>query len=890
MTDQTATHDWPAPLPPIGKADGTTLRKWIDGGLYYEHRLRVADVSAHRKAELYDACYQWLQRAMAGYDSGTGGASQWASIYWDPDDPDYISTPVFNEGTPARMNESTRIGRPNYRPVASAKGDNPSIQDREGAKRLQDALRHRLREMGWDQEKDLVYYHMPVYRGVWLKSEWEMVWDDVAMVPVEGAVKCPSPECGTTLASKSVPMQLAGQLPGLSGNVAEAIGQDAVEAKMCPGCGAPMLPFKPTMEEAGTQTDAVGRPLGQELPKGNWRLSVRNGDDVFPRNLGLDMRPGQVDEWVESHVEHLDWVANRWPEKAGLVRPESAAALAKYHPIAGAPEIYASVIDVKMFEASVRVKERHKKPWMERTIGQDGKIAFKRNKGRSSIMAGDVVLLDAPYMMPSLTQSGKEVERVILDYIPWEIREGGRRLEGLGLWDLMGPPQDVINTIWSQVGAVRERTAVPIYVATRTSNFELSALRGGVPGRLGEFDPDPNAPALRPELINNETIDHGVYQEMDRAIAALHDRYSGNARVEGGAPPPGVDAAQAIRELKEAAGEKRDGRIRRIRTGFKRVFDHGGRLMQALYLEPRPIKYEDEDSEERWTHLQGLDLGTDVEIDVEPEEVDSDEKRLAVKDLMGTGVINLADPTTTKAQKRRVAKYIAPDAKDLYEDEDLQEKSAQREWIKFKKEQRIPIVDPELDDHEEHYKDHGRKAHSEWFRHHEDVADWDGALKVLGSTWDMTRQSVASMLLPPPPPPPMVDAAGAPIPGPPPVPWAGPPAGCIQDFMLGMWQQQLLEAQFPPPPAVPPVPGVEDPQAAAQLASLKIVLDWRAHMAAHRLEAEIKQMRATMQPTLAAPGADATAAGNQPTAGAPPDQQQAPGAASSMLPVAAGVQ
>lgn len=889
--DQTATHDWPAPLPPIGKADGTTLRKWIDGGLYYEHRLRVADVSAHRRAELYDACAQWLQKAYAGYDSGSGGASQWASVYWDPDDPDYIATPVFNEGTPARMNESARIGRPNYRPTASAKGQNPSIQAREGAKKLEHALRHRLNEMGWDHEKELVYYHMPVYRGVWLKGEWEMTWDDVATVPVEGAVKCPGEGCGFTLASKSVPMNLAGKIENLSANqTREALGQDAVDVQACPTCQAPMLPFKPTMEEAHQAKDAVGRPLGQQLPKGDWRLSVRSGYDVFPRNLGIDMRPGQVDEWVEAHVEHVDWIANRWPEKAGLVRPESAAALAKYHPIAGAPEIYASVIDVKTFEQSVRVKERHKKPWMERVVSPDGKVSFQRNKGRSAIMAGDVVLLDAPYMMPSLTRPGQEVERVTMEYIPWEIREGGRRLEGLGLWDLMHDPQDVINTIWSQAGAVRERLAVPIYTVSRQANMELTSLKGGVPGRVAEVDPDPNGADVGLKLINNETINQGVYQEMDRAIAALHDRYSGNARVEGGAPPPGVDAAQAIRELKEAAGEKRESRIRRIRTGFKRVFDHGARLMQALYIEPRPIKYEDDDGEERWTELEGLQLGTEVEIDVEPEEVDADEKRAKVKDLMGAGILNMADPNTTKVQKRRVAKYLdAPE--DLYEDEDLQEKSAQREWIKFKTEQRVPVVDPSLDDHEEHYNEHGRRAHSEWFRHHEDVADWDGALKVLGGKWDMTLQQISSMMLPPPPPMPMVGPDGAPIPGsaPPPMPWPGPPPGCIQDFILMAWQQQLMEAQFPPPPVVQ-TPGVEDPKAQAQLASLKIVLDWRAHMEAHKLEAEIKQMRAAVQPTLAAPGADATAAGNQPTAGAPPEQREAPGAASSMLPQHPGVQ
>lgn len=851
-------NGWPAELPPPGKADPGVLRKWLDDGLYYTHRIRVADTSAHRRAELYDACYQWLKKAQAGYD--TIGASQWVQDYWDPSDPNFIDTPVFNEGLPARMNESARLGRPNYRPVAHTKGENPGIQERQGAKKLQDMLRHRLEEMGWNVEKELAYYHMPVYRGVWIKSEWENRYDDLTTVPVKGAVKCPGGGCGFTLASKSVPFALASKMPALAENAAEQVGQDTMDVQACPTCPdhPPMRPFNPSMQEAVTGQDAVGRPLGQQLPKGDWWLSIRNADDMFPRNLGMDMRPGHIDEWREAHVEHLDWVALRYPQKAGLVKPESAASLAKFHPIAGAPDVYQSIIDVKTFESSVRIKEGHKKPWMERTVGPDGQSTFKLNRGRSVVMAGDVVLLDAPFLLDDINQPGQTVERVFVDYIPWEVREGGRRLEGLGLWDMIFDAQDVGNTIWSQAGAVRERLALPIYAVARTFNFEIQALKGGIPGRLAEFDIDPNATTARPELINNTTIAEGAWRELDNVTAAIHDRYTGNSRIEGGSVPPGVDAAQAIRELKEASGEKREPRIRRIRTGFKRAFAHGGRLMQALYIEPRPCKYEDEDGEERWKSLTGLELGSDVEVDVEPEEVDADEKRMQVKDLIGSGVINLADPNTPPALRRRVARYLAPEAQDLYEDQDLQEKSAQREYVRFKEENRVPVVDPSLDEHLEHYQDHGRQAHSEWFRDKEDAANWDAALNIIAPTWNATLQAVAQAALAPALPPGSVDpTTGQPA----------PPAMSVQMRLMQAWTGQLDAAQFKPGPTVPQ--GVPPPDPTEAEDALAIVLAWRAHMEAHKLEAEVKQMRAQVQPTVAAPGGEATAAGNQPTAGSP---------------------
>lgn len=859
-----SSQAWPAELPPPGKAEPRVLRQWLDDGLYYTHKIRVADASAHRRAELYDACYQVLRRAAAAYD--TIGTSQWVSDYWDPNDPDYIDRPVFNEGLPARMNESARLGRPNYRPTARPKGQNPGIKERQGAKYLQDMLRYRLEEMGWNVEKELAYYNMPVYRGVWIKSEWESRYDETVPVPVKGAVRCPADGCGFTLASKTVPFSVASQHPGMAAMAQGQIGQQAVDVQSCPDCAqkgspnVPLLTHKPSMQEAVEGKDSIGQPLGQNVPQGNWKLSIPNSDDMFPRNLGIDMKPGHIDEWREAHVEHIDWVALRYPDKAGLVKPESAAALAKYHPIAGAPDVYESVLDVKTFQSCLRIKEGHKLPWMERTVSPDGTVSFKLNRGRSIVMAGDVVLRDGPLLMDSLTKPGDTFPRVFVDYIPWEIREGARRLEGLGLWDMIFDAQDVGNTIWSQAGAVRERLALPIYAVARSMNFELAELKGGVPGRLAAFDVDPDAPTQVPQMINNMTIAEGAWREQEATVTAIHDRYTGNSRIEGGSTEPGVDAAQAIRELKEASGEKREPRIRRIRNGFKRAYQHGAKLMQGLYIEPRPCKFEDDDGEERWKFLSGLELGTEVEVDVEPEEVDQDERRMQVKDGISTGVINLADPSTTPALRRRVARYLQM-PEDLYEDEDIQEESAQREGVRFKEENRVPVVDPSLDDHVEHYQVHGRFAHSEWFRDKEDACNWDAALTFLAPTWDATLNAVIQQALQP---------VGIPDPN---TGQIAPPQS-VQVILLKAWTSQLDQFQFKPGPPNPlgaPQPPNHDAEDA-----LAVVLAWRSHMEAHELEAKIKQARAQQSATMAAPGAPATAQGTQPTAGAPAAATPAP--------------
>ena len=74
-----------------------------------------------------------------------------------------------------------------------------------------------------------------------------------------------------------------------------------------------------------------------------------------------------------------------------------------------------------------------------------------------------------------------------------------------------------------------------------------------------------------------------------------------------------------------------------------------------------------------------------------------------------------------------------------------------------------------------------------------------------------------------------------------------------------MWMQKLQLAMFIPQDA----------------AALDAVLNWRAHIEAHRLEEERKQMIAQGQPVLASPGAKATPSGTQPTPLAgPADQEQ----------------
>jgi len=832
--------------PPLGTQEVRPIKQWVDSGLYYAHDLRVRDASGWRKAELYDRGAQWLQQALAGYEGGSSLA-QWVDTYWtgSGSEDQHIPTPVFNEGVGGRINESARLGRPNYRPNVTPRSESPDLRSREGAKHMKEMLEHRLREMHWDDKHGpLLYYHMPLYGGAWWKSEFVLRWDQTVTVPVLEAVQCP--QCQQILASSKLSGNAVRRL-GEQGPIAEqalTMGHDGETGEAthglngCPWCPdhPPMAPYKPTLDEAQKGAkDALGASLGKEQPMGDWEMTIRSPYDMFPRNMGLDTIPGEIREWTEAHVEHLDWVGLRWPDKVGNVGSENPAALARYHPVAGAPDMLYSLLDARMFENCVRVKERHKMPWMEPIQNPaTGEFEMRLNQGRSSIVIGEQVMYHGPFLMKSANYPGEWVERVMVDYIPWEFIDGGRRLQGQGLWNMMFDPQDIRNTISSQTASVRERLAVPLYIALTTHNFSIQSMRGGLPGMLAEIEPDPTAPTVLPQLINNTTIDAGVRAELEDALAAI-DKYAGYADVERGQPPPGVSAGYAIEALKGAAGERREPRLNRIKASLKRGWAHGARVMVHMYAEGRPVRYEEEDGEERWGYVKGLDFSkqTDVEVEGEP---DFDQGAQQVEKIRDAIMNRVIDPVSaTPSRQRKIARLLKL-PEELFDDEDEQEKEAQREWIALKEEGRVPRIDPGIDDNSAHYEEHGRACHTAYFRDMERQAGWDEALALIGGQWFDALKMLAM------------------TPGPP----------DLQDRILNYWMTTLGQMGFVPPPA-------NGEEGSSPEEALRLVLTWRAHIEAHRLEDELKQLRAMAGPELASPGAPTTAAGNQPTEVAPPE-------------------
>lgn len=870
MSDYTGTDC--KNLSPVGKVTVEEAKAFFKEKTYRSHPQYEYDYAMDRKAELYDACAQWL--APAGMGWGSTRKANWVNTYYEPNDPNYTPTPVFNEGFGARTNESAHLGRPNYRALVEPlpSDGNVTYPMRVNAKNATRAIRSRLKELEWDKIAVQLYYHMPVYGGTWVKSEWVQDWERTIKVPNPEALECSNPTCDFKSATPLVPFKALKEKFGAP-QVAESAGPHMGKIGACPQCPdhPPLQPYAMTMEEAINSKDSFGRDMGRTEPMGDWDVSVRIPYDMFPRDLGYSMKPGHVDEWVEVHMEQVDWCYKRFANAKGILelKPESPVELAKYHPNLGTPDIYGSILDNKILRNSVNVMEYHRKPWMEKITDEaTGESRLGWNEGRSLITANNVVLLDGPLILKPATKGGKPVARVQMDYIPWELRDGGRRLNGMSLWELLFDPQDARNEITAQTQSVRQRMALPLYAALRSWNLQIGT-RNGVPGRFAFFDVDPAAPTFKPEVFNNQTIDAGVDRELQDAIQTV-SKFAGHSQVDQGTVPPGVTAALAIQYLKTYASEGREPRLARIREGFKRMYEHGLELMRAFYLEPRKIEFEDEQGTDRadMVDWEALQVDGTVKVDAEADFDDRARNQQLVTDMLQSPLIDTTDPSV----RREVARILEL-PEELFKKWDIQREGAEKEYLDFREEQREPVRDPIVDDDQIHYDQHGVDAQSDWFREMERAGDWDGIARFLGPLWtwsvDMIGQQVGG-------------SPGDPMTGVPPTP---PTPPCLQEHLVRQWVGLLQQAGYqvpnapppppPPPPQIDPVSGEPLPP---QLPPLELppeamaVLKWKAHMAEHKWYGEAKQRQAMQTPVLAAPGSpDETAAGNVTTEGAPPE-------------------
>lgn len=876
------------------------LRAWQNDRIQYTHPYRIRQCSNWRKADLYDMDIQWLIKS---YNNDPTRTQHWAPMEFDDSDPDAIPLPTYNEFSGPIENETARLGRPEYKPYVRPSGESPDIKVRTAAKLSEKTLQQALQDMRWNETEDMGELHMPLYGGWYLKSYWDASWEKTTRIPVKGAMKCPA--CDFRMASPEIPYDRAvgsgptdirpdapvveglhlampdriqreeppdplapGAMPKFTtgvcltcqdheemgmveepamGPMGEALldemGQPAMRQAFGPKRvpGPPKLqPFTPVDDELGAK-DYLDRPLGEDVPLGEWKLRTLMPYDVFVENLGINVRINEMQEWTEVHVESLEWICNRY-ENGHKVKAENPTALMEYHQVAGERALYAGThAGAGLFENHCRVKESHKKPWREEVLDADGKGTgkYELNRGRTIVMAGDVLLFDGDYLMESQVNPGVYIPRVHLDYVPWKLRSGGNEHSGISMSEGLFDPQDNINEVKSQFQDTRQTMGSPKFQIPRGANFDYE--RSGAAGSHWIYDWVDGQP--EPKVIGNELLSSEAYRELESDIEFM-GRHANLNEVEGGDAPAGITAGLALQILAEQSGERRRPRIRRIREMLMRCYSHGLQLMHELVREPR--KYWEKDDRNGWSEKSwtGADLigQTDCQIDVEPEHNTSVQEQQTIQDVIKLGGIDL----TNRRTRRLAAKKMGVPA-ELYEDDDLQEEAAEREFIGLLDENVPPVVDLDLNDHEAHFQRHGIDMHGEKWRELEKEADWATAYLFLCG-WEEGFDEQPGEPIPvgmDPKTGQEITQPGMPVPGRREMIRQAMPAIKAEELViLEDWKQTLTQAQQMG--AYQPRPGSEK--------ALKKVMRLRAHAAYHkRLMKAESQAQQAGAPVVAAP-------------------------------------
>ena len=887
------------PRPQYGdeeKTDASALRDWQLRQISHDHRYRIRLSSTWRRADLFKQNYQWLQKSY-NMDSTT---QHWAQVTYSRDDDDAIPTPVFNEFAPPLDNEAARMAKPDYEPYSRV-DENADLKLRTAAVLAEDVLQSELERQNWAEISGRGFAHMGIY-GQWLLlSRWKQSFEQTTRYPVEGAARCP--ECGTMVANTDLTEdQAKGLAPGTYQDETKYDAPGKVKPKMtmthCPMCqdhagteqqpvmdemGGPVMdpvtgqpsttevearvpgppalePFTPIGDEM-EGTDHFGQEMGEDIPDGEWEVTTVWPDQVFPENMGIDVTNLTIRGFTIVEVHQLEWFATHFAN-GHKVKAEDPQEIMRYHPIAGERQIFfanrAIISGDGLFKNACRLRSSYIKPWREPKLDAAGKPILDRkgnplmqmNHGRALLMAGNTVLFDGDYEIESQANPGKWIPRVHLENMVHEERSGGREYFGVSLAERLFDVQENINMIFSQIQDAREASGSPKWLIPKGMNFDYNS--NSTAGAHWFWDADPGLPeAFAPREIGNTLLNPQVYTELESNKSYI-DTATNSGPIDKGSVPGGVAAALAIQMLAEQNNEQRRPRIKRVREGLERVFSHGLALNHELVREPRAIWKSAEIGEWQKTSWTGTDLEgqVDVKIKAEPEHDTKIQKQQLVRDMIDAGLFDLGD-----ARTRRIVAREMGGSSELFKQQDVQEDSAEREYIEYRDGGSAPVIEDGLDDNQMHLDRHTYDAQQEWARDKAKECNWVGILPMI-SAWNKPG--------PPVPQPqyfqnPDGSTSGVMVPTPSPSPlerfmalYGYMEVNLLEFRIMGTWKMMLMEQQqqgrYAPDPA--------------SAEALEWVMRFRAHIAAHKIKAELERSEvAAGEQKMAPTGAPSTAAG-----------------------------
>ncbi len=613
-----------------------------------------------------------------------------------------LPRPVTQIIDPAVENEIAALGKKEYKPNVIALSNHPKVIA--AARLSKEILEFRMDKLHWPDQRDLFTLFMVACGTGIMRSYWDTPVSQPAHIGVPNAVACPG--CGTTLSSPRIPRELLTMAQQSASpvkhteTIREVIGAgpedgEDVELTHCPTCdeSVPLQPFDVAENEVH-EMDHFERPLGLWVPMGNTALEVVSPFQFFPQNGGVDVTPQNMTSYAIAMPRSLEWLEDRFPDRIDEIEPEDPRELMRYHPILGEWDLlgrFSPALDSGIYDDHA----------MWYYFWQEPSARFP--KGREMEMAGGALLHNGKALLPFKDHLGRphEIRKSRTSSARYKTRIGefwGRALPDPGI-----SIQNRLNGMDAQIIEARDRMGSPNMLVPEDMGFvgpEWLDEYGS--GKIFRYTPDPNMPMVKPEVFGAVLFPSGVWQERDRALSDAQLAL-GPQEVEIGDVPKGLKTTSGLVLVGENANRKRAPRERAMVTVYEQQWETHLQLIWALRTESETYEVDVfqgfSRKEKRWFKGEDLMGQTLVKISKEASVDKGIYQREAAVEAQQDG---LYDITTAASRKRLLELRGLPT--DVNEDQNLQVECSQQQWVDYKDEGIVPMIDQTIDDPAVHYQ------------------------------------------------------------------------------------------------------------------------------------------------------------------------------------------
>jgi hypothetical protein len=618
--------------------------------------------------------------------------------------------PVTNLCSQAIDNEVARLTRKELVPDSAASKSDPEWIA--AAKLAKDIVRWEMTKQMWDSKREDCAFSLCLDGMMALRTWWDENDAELSLISTPDPRECPT--CARKYASARVPENFASLgMPGEDGPVPMFHSETLKEAQLmkgeatamfpegiklaqmtnCPYCEQPsaLRPYKVGPEQAAKEVDPFGRQMGLFVPRGDGLLDVVTVHDLYFENGGIGLEPHQQRCQGLMMPRPLEWLAIRLPEIAEKLTAEAPTELLKLHPLYADTAFERGLdsrgVGQETYQNHARLKELTIQP--QPGIPGLEKGAWFLQVGENLVRRDLCVLIEtesekklpSEQMVPKVRYHYARFKRIPKMCYGWTF-----------MTDLI-PINRRLNELDAQIVDLRERGVPNMWVPAGVEVYQTPDAQGSM--RLIEYDGAPSNWEPRNSIFPGTAITGQDYFQERRSILDDARGVGMPQDIEIGNSPGSVKTTSGLMLLAEEASQKRGPRERALASAFEGAFDHILQLNAAFRQEEAIYEVMDESGTFEIKSFTGPDLLPNVRVRMKA--APGFDQALYDKEAAAEGMDRGLIVNDSPAARDRILEVMRL-PKNINEGTTLQIQRAEMAWADFKRDFRIPVIDPTIFD------------------------------------------------------------------------------------------------------------------------------------------------------------------------------------------------